>query len=62
MMITHPIRSDAEHTQALREIEGLMSAKAGTAEGDRLDLLAAWVELYEATRWPILASPGEDHS
>jgi HTH-type transcriptional regulator/antitoxin HigA len=61
-MINHPIRSDEEHAQALREIEGLMSAEAGTADGDRLDQLVTQVERYEAKRWPISALPGEDNS
>jgi HTH-type transcriptional regulator/antitoxin HigA len=51
--IQHPIRNDAEHATALREIEALMDAVPGTPEGDRLDLLATLVEAYEAQRWPI---------
>lgn len=50
-----PIRTDEEHKAALGEIEGLMQARAGTAEGDRLDLLVTLVELYESTRWPVEA-------
>lgn len=61
-MINHPIRSDEEHAQALREIDGLMSAEAGTAEGARLDQLVTLVECYEAKRWPISALPEEDNS
>lgn len=53
MSINRPIRTDEEHAEALREIEGLMDAEAGTHEGDRLDLLATLVEVYEAKRWPI---------
>ena len=45
MMINRPIRTDEEHAEALREIEGLMSAGAGTPEDDRLDLLVTLVEL-----------------
>ena len=55
MTITRPIRTDEEHAAALREIDGLMRAEAGTPEGDRLDLLATLVELYVTTRWPIAA-------
>ena len=36
-----PIRSDADYRMTLVEIEGLMSATAGSAEGDRLDLLTS---------------------
>jgi HTH-type transcriptional regulator/antitoxin HigA len=53
MAINHPIRTDEEHSSALREIEGLMRAEAGTPEGDRLDLLVTLVQLYEAKRWQI---------
>ena len=50
-----PIHTDEDHTLALREIEGLMRAEAGTPEGERLDLLVTLVEAYEARRWPIAA-------
>ncbi|MBF0268783.1 MAG: transcriptional regulator [Alphaproteobacteria bacterium] len=53
MQINRPIRNDREHKAALREIEGLMDAKAGTPRGDRLDLIATLVEVYETRRWPI---------
>lgn len=53
MPIDHPIRNDTEHAEALREVEALMNAEAGTPEGDRLDLLATLIEAYEAQRWPI---------
>lgn len=53
MQINRPIRNDEEHAEALHEIEVLMDAAPGTPEGDRLDLLATLVELYEERRWPI---------
>ena len=53
MQINRPIRNDRMHKAALLEIERLMDAKAGTPRGDRLDLLATLVEVYEARRWPI---------
>jgi hypothetical protein len=43
----------SEPTLALAEIDALLGAPEGTAEGDRLDLLIAFVEAYEARRWPI---------
>lgn len=52
-MINRPIRTDAEHAEALREIEGLMAAEADTPAGDRLDLLVTLVEVYEDRRWPV---------
>lgn len=48
-----PIRSDADYRMTLVEIEGLMSATAGSAEGDRLDLLATLVEAWERDHFPI---------
>lgn len=55
MTIHRPIRTDQEHAAALRKIDGLMQATAGTPEGDRLDLLVTLVETYESKRWPIEA-------
>lgn len=48
-----PIKTDADHTATLREIEGLWGAAEGTPEGDRLDILATLAEAYEEKRWPI---------
>ena len=48
-----PIKTDSDHTEALREIEALWGAAEGTPEGDRLDVLATLVEAYEVRRWPI---------
>lgn len=42
-----PIRTKADYRAALKEIETLMSARAGTPEGERLDVLATLVEAYE---------------
>ena len=48
-----PIRSDADYRMTLVEIEGLMSATAGSAEGDRLDLLTTLVQAWEREHFPI---------
>jgi HTH-type transcriptional regulator / antitoxin HigA len=42
-----PIRTKADYRAALKEIENLMHAEAGTPDGERLDLLARLVEAYE---------------
>lgn len=42
-----PIRTKADHRAALKDIESLMSARAGTPEGERLDVLVTLVEAYE---------------
>jgi antitoxin component HigA of HigAB toxin-antitoxin module len=52
-MNVRPIRNDKEHNAALKEIEALWGAAEGSAEGDKLDVLAALVELYEDKRWSI---------
>ena len=48
-----PIKTKADYRAALREIEKLMSAEAGTAEGERLDVLATLVEAYERKHFPM---------
>ena len=48
-----PIRSEADYDAALAELETLWRAKAGTPEGDRLDLLATLIEAYEAKTDPM---------
>jgi HTH-type transcriptional regulator / antitoxin HigA len=52
-MDIRPIRTDEDHRAALAEIEACWGALEGTEEGDKLDVLLALVELYEAKRWPI---------
>jgi HTH-type transcriptional regulator / antitoxin HigA len=42
-----PIKSEADHEAALREIETLWGAAEGTMGGDRLDVLATLIEAYE---------------
>jgi HTH-type transcriptional regulator/antitoxin HigA len=48
-----PIRTDADHAEAMAEVARLWGAKSGTPEGDRLDVLAALIDAYEAARFPI---------
>jgi HTH-type transcriptional regulator/antitoxin HigA len=52
-MEIRPIRTDRDHQAALVEIDACWGAPEGTDEGDRLDVLLALVEIYEAKRWPI---------
>lgn len=42
-----PIRTKADYRNVLKEIETLMPARAGTPEGERLDVLVTLVEAYE---------------
>lgn len=57
-MQIRPIRTEADHAAALAEISALMVAdpKLGTSDGDRLDVLATLVQVYEARRHPIEAA------
>jgi HTH-type transcriptional regulator/antitoxin HigA len=48
-----PIRSARDHRAALAEIERLWSARQGTPEHDRLDVLATLVDAWECERHPI---------
>ena len=48
-----PIRTELDYERTLRKVERLMDAKPGTAEEDRLDVLATLVEAYESKHFPI---------
>jgi HTH-type transcriptional regulator/antitoxin HigA len=52
-MEIRPIRTDKDHRAALAEIDACWGAPEGTEQGDKLDVLLALVELYEARRWPF---------
>jgi HTH-type transcriptional regulator/antitoxin HigA len=52
-MDIRPIRTDEDHRAALAEIDACWGASEGSEEGDRLEVLVALVELYEAKRWPV---------
>ncbi|HEY1932609.1 MAG TPA: helix-turn-helix domain-containing protein [Acetobacteraceae bacterium] len=48
-----PIRTEADHAAALAEVEHLWGATNGTADGDRLDILATLIDAYEAEHDPM---------
>src|SRR6202023_3923907 len=48
-----PIRSKRDHESALKEVERLWGAKAGARDGDRLDVLATLIDVYEAKHFPM---------
>jgi HTH-type transcriptional regulator / antitoxin HigA len=48
-----PIRTRKDYEAALMEVEGLWGARAGTPQGDRLDVLATLIDAYEAAQFPI---------
>ena len=53
MKDVRPIRSEQDYAAALAEVERLWGTKAGTAEGDRLDVLATLIDAYETQHDPI---------
>ena len=52
-MDIRPIKTRADHREALKEIERLLDAKPGTSDGDRLEVLTTLVEHYEAEHEPV---------
>jgi HTH-type transcriptional regulator/antitoxin HigA len=48
-----PIKTAKDYKAALKEVGGLMLAKANTPEGDRLDVLVTLVEAYERLHYPM---------
>jgi HTH-type transcriptional regulator/antitoxin HigA len=48
-----PIRTRKDYEAALAEVERLWGAKSGTPRGDRLDILATLIEVYEAKHYPM---------
>lgn len=51
-----PIVTEADHRDALVEIERLWGADPQSADGAKLDALATLVEAYEEKVWPVEAS------
>jgi hypothetical protein len=48
-----PIRTKRDYETALKEVERLWGAKAGTRDGDRLDVLATLIDAYETEHHPM---------
>jgi HTH-type transcriptional regulator/antitoxin HigA len=48
-----PIRTKADYREAMKQVESLMGARAGTQEGDHLDVLVTLVEAYERAHFPL---------
>lgn len=59
-MDLRPIRTDEDHRAALAAIEASWGAPEGSDEDEKLDVLLALVELYEAKRWPIAIAEDQD--
>ncbi|MCP5127488.1 MAG: transcriptional regulator [Gammaproteobacteria bacterium] len=52
-MDIHPIKTELDYQNALKEIERLMDAQPDTPEGDRLDIMATLIAAYEEKHYPI---------
>lgn len=52
-MDIRPIKTEQDYEKALRTVEELWGAEEDTPEGDRLDVLIALVDAYEAVHHPI---------
>ena len=48
-----PIRTKTYYRAALKKIKALMSARAGSPEGERLDVMVTLVEAYERKHYPL---------
>lgn len=48
-----PIRTKRAYEAALKEVERLWGAKTGTRDGDRLDVLATLIDVYESEHFPM---------
>lgn len=50
-----PIRSEADYEKALKVVETLWGSPSGTPKGDKLDVLATLIEVYEQKHFPMPA-------
>ena len=55
-----PIKTERDYRRVMKEIDSLMDARKGSAQGDRLDVLVTLAEAWEQKRYAIDApSPVE---
>jgi HTH-type transcriptional regulator/antitoxin HigA len=48
-----PIKNRRDYQRALKDVEGLMSAKRNSLDGDRLDVLVTLIEAWERKHYPL---------
>jgi HTH-type transcriptional regulator/antitoxin HigA len=48
-----PIKTERDYNRVMKQIDGLMNARANTPDGDRLDVLATLAEAWEEKHHPI---------
>lgn len=54
-----PIHSEQDYNEALQVLAELWGAKSGTPEGDKLDILATLIDVYESEHFPMDAPTPE---
>ena len=52
-MDVKPIKTKTDYRAALKAVESLMTAKAKSPEGERLDVLVTLIEAYERRHFPL---------
>ena len=52
-MDVKPIKTKTDYRAALKAVESLMTAKANSPEGERLDVLVTLIEAYERRHFPL---------
>ena len=48
-----PIKTEKDYSQALKRLEEIFDAKAGSADGDELEVLGLLIDQYENDHFPI---------
>lgn len=48
-----PIKTEQDYNQALERLETIFDAKAGSAEGDELEVLGILIDQYENDHFPV---------
>jgi HTH-type transcriptional regulator/antitoxin HigA len=48
-----PIKTEQDYQNALKRLEAIFDAKAGTTEGDELEILGLLIDDYENKHFPI---------
>ncbi|AOZ99514.1 helix-turn-helix domain-containing protein [Flavobacterium commune] len=48
-----PIKTDKDYNQAIERLEAIFDAKAGSKEGDELEILGILIDQYENENFPI---------
>ena len=56
-MSIKPVRTRQAYEEALKMVGGLMNAKAGSPDGDRLDVLVTLIQAFEVREYSCLSDP-----